>query len=202
VSPADADSDQVQVASAAIVNYIREMQVDVDLFDRMSRAGKDQILVLPRAELEKLGVVNYGRMPADWSFQSLNGIIYLKGVQQTALGSGEMHLSCRERQPVLQVLFDAGDSADAVRDSATEHSIEFGNGYLPLAEPLVPVAVNDGRVTAEFALNARQVQRLQGASTVGYAVRLAGSNTRPGFTIDTAGAGGEKISGFMKSCEY
>ncbi|MDB5811713.1 MAG: periplasmic protein-like protein [Betaproteobacteria bacterium] len=201
-SSADTDADQVQIASAAIVNFIREMQIDVGLFDRMSRVGKDQILVLPQPELEKLRVVNHGRLTPEWSFDSLAGITYLKAAQQTWLGTGEIVLSCRERQAIFQVRFDAGDNADAVQDPGSEHSIGFGNGYLPLGEPLARVTLHDNLVTAEFALSAGQIQRLANAVNVGYSARLANSPARAGFTIDTAGPSSEKISSFLNSCEH
>jgi hypothetical protein len=189
------------MVSATIVNYVRDMQVDVGLFDRMSRAGKDQILVLPQTDLEKLRVVNQGRLAAEWSFDSLNGTTYLKGAQETALGSGEIALSCREHQAIFHVRFDAGENADAVSDPMSEHTIRFGTGTLPLGEPLAPVAIKDGSVTAEFALTGQQVQQLRLSSNVGYASRLRPSNARAGFMIDTLGSNPEKISGFLRSCE-
>ncbi len=48
-----------------------EMEVDVGLFDRMSRAGKDEMLVLSKADLERLRVINNGRLPAEWTIESM-----------------------------------------------------------------------------------------------------------------------------------
>jgi len=201
LSPAGSDADAAQIVSAAIVNYIRKMQVDVGLFDRMSRAGKDEMLILAKADLERLRVINNGRQPAEWAVESSNGATYLKGAQQTWLGAGEIRFSCDEGQVVFHPSFDAGDHADAVRDSVKQHLIRFGDGYAPLADPLRPISVHDGHVSAEFVLSREQIDRLRGASSVGYAARLGYPNVFAGFSVDTLGSTTEKISGFLKSCD-
>jgi hypothetical protein len=201
MSPADSDADAAQIVSAAIVNYILKMEVDVGLFDRMSRAGKDEMLVLPKTDLENLRVINNGRLPAEWAIESSNGATYLKGAQQSWLGVGEILLSCNEGQVVFHALFDAGDNAEAVRDSVKQHLIRFGDGYVPLADPRQPISIQDGHVSAEFVLSREQVNRLQASSSVGYAARLGYPNVFAGFSVDTVGPATEKISGFLKGCE-
>jgi len=177
------------------------MEVDVGLFDRMSRAGKDEMLVLPKADLEKLRVINNGRQPAEWAIESSDGATTLKGAQQTWLGMSEILLSCNQGQVVFHALFDAGDNAEAVRDSAKEHLIRFGDGYVPLADPRQPVSIQDGHVSAEFVLSREQINRLPASSSVGYAARLGYPNVFAGFSVDTLGPSTEKISAFLKSCE-
>ncbi len=200
-SPTGADSDAAQIVSAAIVNYIRNMEVDVGLFDRMSRAGKDEILVLAKTDLERLRVVNNGRLAAEWAIESSNGVTYLKGAQQTSLGTGEILLSCGEGQVVFHAHFDAGDNAEAVRDSAKQHLLRIGDGYAPLADPLQPISVHDGQVAAEFALSREQVNRLRTSSAVGYAARLGDPNVFAGFSIDTPVSATAKISSFVEDCK-
>ena len=201
LSPTGSDLDTAQIVSAAIVNYIRLMDVDVGLFDRMSRAGKDEMLVLAKADLERLRVINNGRQAAEWTIESLNGTSHLKGSQQTWLGEGEIRFSCNQGQVVFHPMFDAGDNAEAVRDSVKQHLIRFGDRYVPLADPLQPVSIQDGRVSAEFVLNREQIDRLRATSSVGYAARLGYPNVFAGFSVDTQGPAGEKINSFLRSCE-
>ena len=201
MSPADSDADSAQIVSAAIVNYIRKMEVDVGLFDRMARAAKEEILVLTEADLERLRVINQGRQPAEWTIESRDGATYLKGTQQTWRGPGAILLSCNEGQVVFHALFDAGDRALAVRDSAEQHLMKSGDGYMPLANPLRPIDIQDGQVSAEFVLTREQINRLQASSSLGYAARLGYPNVFAGFSVDTPGQSKEKISSFLKSCE-
>jgi hypothetical protein len=46
-----------QVTSAAILQYIREMGADPELFSEMSRAGSNEINVLSKSRLQELDVV-------------------------------------------------------------------------------------------------------------------------------------------------
>lgn len=65
------DADAAQVTSSAIVQYIRQMRVDSDLFDEMTKAGREEINILPRGRLEALGVVNNGTERARWTLGHL-----------------------------------------------------------------------------------------------------------------------------------
>ena len=201
LSPADSDADTAQIVSAAIVNYIRKMEVDVGLFERMSRAGKDQILILGKADLEKLRVTNDGRQAAEWAIDSVNGATYLKGAQQTAQGMGTILLSCSDGGVLFRPMFETGDSAKFVAGAVTQHLIRFGDGYVPLSDPLQPVSIQDGSVSAEFSLSREQIRSMQNSASVGYALKMQNPAVIAGFAVDTAGSGMEKIRGFLKNCE-
>jgi hypothetical protein len=198
---ADADPDRVQVVSAAVMGYIKEMGVDVGLFERMSRAGKDQILILTKKDVEQLGVVNNGRMPAQWEVEASAGAAYLKGTQRTWQGSGSVLLSCKDGQVVFQPYYYAGDAAAQFVDSAEQQLIRFGDSLVPLAEARSrTLSIQDGYVSGEFALSPGQVRTLQNTGSVGYAAQLRGSSAFVGFSVDTAGGGSEKIRSFLKGC--
>jgi hypothetical protein len=79
--------------------------------------------------------------------------------------------------------------------------MRFGDGYVPLADPLRPIGIQDGHVSAEFVLSREQIDRLQASSSVGYAARLGYPNVFAGFSVDTLGPSKERISSFLKSCE-
>lgn len=201
VSPADSDADTAQIVSAAVVNYIRDMQVDVGLFDRMSRVGKEQILILGKLDLEQLRVINDGRLPAEWAIDTLNGASYLRGAQQTWQGTGTILLSCSEGNVLFQPMFETSDQLVIAADSVTQHLIKFGNGYLPLADPLQPISLQDGRLSAQFVLDAQQLRSLRNAPSVGYSAKLRNPVATAGFSVDTAGPGAKTISAFLKGCE-
>jgi len=65
IAPADALA-MGQVGSAAILQYIREMGADPELLNEMSKAGSEEINVLPRSRLHELGVVNDGEGKTTW----------------------------------------------------------------------------------------------------------------------------------------
>jgi hypothetical protein len=74
--------DVGQVGSAAILQYIREMGADPELLNEISRAGSDEINVLPKARLKELSVVNDGQGKTTWTVESKGNpvpMLYLKG---------------------------------------------------------------------------------------------------------------------------
>jgi hypothetical protein len=200
ISPADADADMVQLVSAAIIKYIKEMGVDVDLFDRMSRRGKEQILILSERDLLQLRVVNAGRLPAEWSIEASDGTLYLNGAQQTSSGMGAISFSCKDGQVLFRPIVDVNDDTAAAVDSVVRHSIKFGNWLDPLAQAVEPMSVQDGHASALFVLGQDQTSRLRGSASLGYAAQLGDLTSFVNFSVDTGG-NVEKISEFLKSCE-
>ena len=200
MSPADADPDMAQMVSAAIIRYIREMGVDVDLFDRMSRRGSEQILILSEKDMQQLRVVNAGRLPAEWSIEALDGTLTLSGAQQTTSGIGAISFSCKGGQILFRPTVSISDDVAAEVDSVVRHSIKLGDWLDPLAEAVEPMSVQDGRASALFVLDQDQVSRLQRAASVGYAAQLRDFTFFADFSVDT-GSRANRISEFLKSCE-
>ncbi len=200
-SPVDADPDNVQLVSAGLINYIKAMGVDVALFDRMSRAGKDQILLLTKDDVAQLGVLNFGRLPAEWEVEPSAGVVYLKATQQTRWGTGKIVLSCKDGQVLFEPGYEAGDKAAEIADSAVEYFIRTGERLDPLGEPLNRTLRSEGGyVSGAFALTPEQARILQNARSVGYAMRLQRSNEQVGFTVDAGGGATQKIKNILAGC--
>ena len=193
----DADPDTVQMVSAAIVRYIREMGVDVDLFERMTRRGKDQILILSEKDVRELRVVNAGRLPAQWSIEATDGALQLNGAQRTSSGMAAVSLSCRNGRVLFRPIVSLGENAAEV-DSVIRHSIKFGSWTEPLGDSVEPLSVRDGQASALFALGQEQVNRLRGSASIGYAAQSRDLTTFANFSVDTGG--GDKIREFLQNC--
>ena len=58
--------DVAQIASASIIGYLREMDVDVDLFRLSTAAGPQEIYQPTREALEKMAIINNGFGKAIW----------------------------------------------------------------------------------------------------------------------------------------
>jgi hypothetical protein len=198
---ADADPDNVQVVSAGLINYIKAMGIDVALFDRMSRAGKDQILLLTKDDVTQLGVLNNGRLPAEWEVEPAAGVVYLKATQQTRWGAGKLVLSCKDGHVLFEPAYEAGDKAAEIADSAVEHFLRMGEQLNPLGEPLNrSLRSEGGYVTGSFTLTPEQARILQNARSVGYTVRLQRSDEQFGFTVDAASGAPQKIRNILAGC--
>ncbi len=94
------ESDVAQIASASIVEYIRSMKVDPDLFSLSTTASPTEIYEPPIADLKRLNVVNSGFTEPVWTMESNNGVVYLKGQRDTVYGINKFLLIC-EKPPKI-----------------------------------------------------------------------------------------------------
>jgi hypothetical protein len=195
-----ADADTAQIISASIVTYMRDMRVDVGLFERMTRVGRDRILLLGRRELAQLRVTNDGRLGAKWALDARDGDNRLRGEQQTWRGKGTIVLSCEQGGILFRPTLELDPATAIDSDSIAQHLIGFGTGYLPLGDPLDPIEVQDGRLSGRFLLDGQQVEELTHASSVGYAARLNGPRMMAAFRIDATASDREQIKAFVGRC--
>jgi ATP-dependent protease ClpP protease subunit len=199
LSATDADPDMAQVISAAIIKYIKEMGVDVDLFDRMSRRGREQLLILTEKDAQQLRVVNAGRLPPEWSIAAADGDLHLTGAQQTSSGMVSVSFSCRGGQVLFRPVLDVDDDAAAAVNSVIRHSIKFGSWLDPLTEAVEPISVQGGHASALFVLGQDQIGKLRESTSIGYAAQLQDLTTFASLSVDTGG-NAEKIREFLKNC--
>lgn len=113
-TPSSTDLDAAQITSAVVINYLAEMGVDVALFDRMVRAGKDEILVLRPDDLKMLRVINDGILPAIWTIEATDQGMYLKGVQETWHGEGKSIFFCDKGRVMFGPFYEAGANAEMI----------------------------------------------------------------------------------------
>jgi hypothetical protein len=136
-STTNADMDIAQILSATITNYLTEMDVDIGLFDRMSKAGKNEIYVLGKDDLKKLRVVNDGRFPAKWTIEVREGTFYLRGEQRTRVGGGKVIFICTNTGEILFMpMYGPINNANLFVNSAVRYSMRFGDGEVPLPTPV------------------------------------------------------------------
>jgi hypothetical protein len=107
--------DDAQVISASVVEYIRSMDVDTELFSISSEVPADDILELPWGTLKRLNVANNGIKPAKWSIESLEGVLYLKGERDTVYGIQKFLLVFPARDRIyIHIIFDGGKESEDI----------------------------------------------------------------------------------------
>lgn len=171
------EEDRAQILSAFIVSYLQEVGIPGRFFIEMTRAGPKDIILLSKAELETLGVVNNGFEPTRWSIEALPGAdsaLYLKGERDTQYGINKFIILCEpeERELVLLIIFDPQGRQDEVLAMRAISLIINSKSY-PVNSLLndKQKIINDW-VNAEFSLSAPFVDLIMGADTVGMAFQL------------------------------
>jgi hypothetical protein len=195
------NADNAQVASSVIIQYIRDMGVDPALFSEMTKAGRDDVNILPRSRLEALNVINDGRERTKWSIESRGEGLYLKGERNTSNGINKFILLCVKGNLVLYVIFDPVGRGNEV--------LGLGAQSLMIDERPVPIShlrqgkatLLNGWVNAYYALTPDLADKIKSAKTVGIAFQaIYGAPMFMGFDYMEIADGRQKLAGFISTC--
>jgi len=199
-APTTADLDVGQVISAAIVAYIREMDVDPELFDLMVGSGKDEISILSAADLRRLNVINDGRKRPDWTIEVVEGFQYLRGVQDTMYGRGKAVLLCYRRTLDFYSFYLAGIKSKSLASGNWKHSLLVNGRSMALPAPTKATATN-GELFAHFVLSREQAAAIAASSSMGHAMQLGrDAPTFFGYQIDIPSSSATRVSTFIRNC--
>jgi hypothetical protein len=199
-NPAPNGVDIAQMASAAIVQYLRDLDIDTRLFTFASSAGESEIFEPTRSQLKELNVVNDGETRATWTIESIPDGIYLKGERDTVFGINKFILTCESKRIGLLVIFDPRHHEEEV--------LRFTVDYLVLDGFRVRIdharssrGVRNGWINAAYRLTEPQISAIAKAKTVGVEMLLtADASIFFGFDAMPVGSGADKIKGFIRSC--
>ncbi|ENZ78056.1 MULTISPECIES: COG3904 family protein [Ralstonia] len=196
------DLDTAQVISAAIGNYIKDMDVDPGLFSLMATQGAEGIRVLTKAELTRFNVANNGRKRPEWSIEAIEGGQYLRGVQDTAYGQGKVVFFCAEHRLLMQSFYQIGaDKARSVAAGGWYHSLMLDDRTEPLPDPVRTKATGI-EIATLFPLTSNQAMAVASSTrSIGHAMQLSReAPTYVGFQVDVPASATQKVGAFIRNC--
>nr|DAP29549.1 MAG TPA: putative periplasmic protein [Inoviridae sp.] len=198
----DDDLDAAQVISAAIGNYIRDMDVDPGLFGLMATQGKDGIRNLTKSDLASFNVVNNGRKRPEWTIEAIEGGQYLRGVQDTVYGQGKAVFFCAKHRILMQSFYQIGaEKAQSVAAGGWFHSLLLDHKAVPLPNP-VRAKVSGSEISTLFPLTTDQSMAVASSTdSIGHAMQLAReAPTFVGYQVDVPASATQKIRAFIHNC--
>jgi hypothetical protein len=192
--------DHAQQLSASVVDYIRAMDVDTELFTIASDVASDDILVLPNGALDRLNVTNNGLKRPKWSIESIKGALYLKGERETVHGIQKYLIVFPAKENAyVHVIFDGGQNADAAMMMGTD-SLAFGNELILADEFRMSRWDDHGRINATYLLTPELFARMSKAKTVGLCLQFTPeAPVFMGFNDLPFEEGAAKLSGLMST---
>lgn len=198
-SPQRSEGDVAQIISAAIVGYLRSMDVNPDFFTLSTQAGSDEIYEPSTGQLEKLNVVTYGFGKPTWTIESNNGVLYLKGERDTEYGINKFILMCPNRSAlVLHIIFDPQRRDEAALHFSA-HSLVIDGQEQPMSSAWKKVM--NGWFNSEYVLTPSQIAALRRAQSVGVIVQPEyGAPIFLGFDKMPFYEGAKKIDGLLHNC--
>jgi hypothetical protein len=194
------DGEIAQVISAQIVQYIRDMDVDPELFSFMTRAGPDEINLLWEPDLVRLNVINNGRKRARWTIESHEGI-YVKGEQETWRGMNKFIIVCGKKGALLTIMFHPEGHQEKILKELTAYQLQLDDERVPMDNHCAaPAIFHNGLIIGMFGIDEHLLQRITNATTVGFFFqRTHDSPEFAGFRSMPALDGGRKLRGLMTS---
>lgn len=172
--PTEDEGEIAQIASAAIISFLAEMDVSPEIFVEMTKASSQSMQMLDLSQMLRLGIANNGIGPTHWSVTAtdpVNGAstLYLKGERSTSFGINKMLFFCSPNGSGIftHVIFDPQGRTEEAR-SMRAISLEVDGERYPATDFLVgdPQIVN-GWLNATFHLPARFWAAIKGGDQVG-----------------------------------
>jgi hypothetical protein len=197
------DIDVAQIISAIVVQYIRDMGVDPELFSFMSRAGSAELVRLTRADMERLRVLNDGIHPPKWTIESIGNGLYLKGERETWRGINKFMIMCAPSgEIILYVVFDPENRGEEVIRHLNTHSLIINGDLIPVSNRRIRLtALVNGWINAYYSLDEALIQRIASAGTVGITMQMAhGPPIFFGFDGMEFSEGRQKLPGLLNAC--
>lgn len=199
--PTGADSDVAQMLSAVVVQYIRDMGANPDLFAEMTLSSKEEITIIPEQELERLNVVNNGHSPVTWTVVSADGVVYLKGQRNTAFGVNKFLLACTTDGTNLTIVMDPLGSDNPLPPTSAITLVLDEKQYPIEANMNHPPELYNGSVFIGFLLTPDIVRALEVAHKVGVEFQFArDAPSFVGFLDMDFDDGASKMSGVLRGC--
>ena len=196
------DLELAQMMSEVIVEYIRSMDVNTDLFTIASRAGRDEVMTPSREELVRLVVVNDGAKKVKWTIESIPRGIYLKGERETWNGINKFMITCPARGPItLYIIFDPGQNAkDVMQFEAETLFVDYAK--ISLAGRRLMKEMKNGWINLMYSVDPVMISAIGKATTVGIGLQPTTEGAFfAGFDDLPFDEGRAKLPGFLRACK-
>ncbi|KZY32651.1 hypothetical protein A3731_27080 [Roseovarius sp. HI0049] len=172
--PLENEGEIAQVASAAIINFLDEMDVAPAFFVEMTKAGAQSMRMLDLSQMLRLGIANNGIGPTEWNITASDpafgkSTLYLKGERKTSFGINKMLFFCLGNQSGIaaHVIFDPQGRTEEA-SSMRAINLEIDGERYPFTEFLMgdPKVVN-GWLNATFRVPSQYWSAIKTAEQVG-----------------------------------
>jgi hypothetical protein len=196
------DSDVAQVVSAEVVQYMRDMGVDPQLFTLMTEAGESEVVIPTRQQLLSFNVVNNGAEKPVWSINAVDQGLYLKGEENTIWGDNKLLFLCARRGTMLLTAIFAARGRETIMNGEHADGLLL-DGNVVRFPPSVRVfqVFNKGSAFVSVGLSHSLIQRILKAHTVGFSMQTNfDAGMFDGIADFDFSDGMQKMLGLLSSC--
>ena len=189
-----------QAVSANITSYLVRMGVSPVLFERMVNAGAG-MQKLSIADAESLGLVNNGQLSPKWEIRGKDGQIYLYGMRESWMGTGEINVSCSINRPMtFTAFYGAEDNTKFISQTTRHTSVRLDGSFIGVTPSTGgnPSVINNALSTS-FLLSKPLASQISVSRSIGFAWHPSASDIFYGFDIPTSDQY-ELVHAFFNHC--
>ncbi|MCG6203046.1 hypothetical protein LPW26_00220 [Rhodopseudomonas sp. HC1] len=164
-------AEKAQVLSASVIEYIRSMDVDIELFSLASDCPSDDIFEVPPATQKRLGIVNNGIKNARWTIESYEGMLYLKGARDTIYGEQKFMVVFPSRGNMFfYVIFAGGRESETILLMEMDELL-IDRETIPLNALRVSRVDCNGLINFVYQMTPEILNKMLTARSIGYNLR-------------------------------
>ena len=190
--------DTAQIISASIVNYLKDMSIDTYFFTSIVAASPTEIYIPNNEILEKYNVINNGILKPNWTIESSQSYLYLKGERETTYGINKFITFCDNNQAILYIVFDPKGRQEEVMN-LNAHSLYIDGNYYPIKSTFKEIL--NGWYNSYYVLTAEQIRAISNSKEVGVVLQfMYSSPVFLGFQNMPFTGARDKLLGVLKNC--
>jgi hypothetical protein len=157
--------EQAQIASAILLQYLREMGVDPELYTASALTSSSSISFLSPEHLKKWHVVTEEstRTAVTWSIDEAGGITYLRGQRKQGSHTETLAFGCRDGALFLFAYYDGGKVG---RELAQEFLL-LDSERIRLAHLRAGQRWDDGALVVTYRLSGDMWAKVRAARKIG-----------------------------------
>lgn len=190
--------EESDAVSVQMTDYIRDMGADTHLFKYMTANTAGETVLISKATLQSLKVVNDGVSYAAWGMTD-DTVPYLRGELNDYNGSHSLSLKCDRQSATLQgtAIFETSNP-EALRLVAQEEGVVIGDSNVPMAGTLV--SDNKKTLTYSFPIPQDIAKRMATAPELGVYIKPNGIIYNAGFQLQQNMESQAKMKKFFNYC--
>jgi hypothetical protein len=186
-----------QFIASYLVNYIRDMGVDIKLFTKISEQNSDDIELLDYDEMKNLGIFNDGYLTSEWEyFVSADGA-YFAGTQEQIDRKGIVLFGCQDKD--LEISFVTKFGSENFKSKYSNHLMIDEEIFDITNKTREPEIDGEGIFTVSYGPSSNELLKLMKAEYLGFKHII--NSSEYDFTVDMYPETKEKLLSFMEFCK-
>ncbi len=186
------DLEEAQVVSAVIINFLREMEIDLSLFDRMALTSRNMVNIISKDEALRLKLVNNGFLPTKWTLDSIDGSVYLRGYRETQYGEGKLIFICDSEKLSVIAMHSVAEHIGL----SGQYSLDVDDEEYRIEGDL---STNNGFYILSFKPNVEHLKQILVARNIGFKFLALNPAFYVGFDLEI-GESKKSVNDYIQRC--